>query len=115
MLEWVLVFLGLALLLVLWLYRRAWNELNGLKFDRQSILTRHGKAMEQFIPFLNNYPYSKENFRFLGTPIDGVQFEDDRIVFVEFKTGDSRLTARQESIKKLVENGKVEFRELRVR
>ncbi len=114
MLEWVLVVLVLALFVLLWLYRRAWNELNILRSDRQSILTRHGKSIEQFIPFLKNYPYNKENFRFIGTPIDGVQFEHDKLVFVEFKTGDSKLSAKQKRIKNLVLNKKVEFREVRI-
>ena len=99
MLEWVVALLALALILMIWLYSRALGRLRGLRFDKQSILTKHGKAIEQFIPFLSNYPYSKENFRFIGTPVDGIQFEDDRLVFVEFKTGQSRLSARQKKIK----------------
>jgi predicted Holliday junction resolvase-like endonuclease len=43
-----------------------------------------------------------------------VQFEPDRIVFVEFKTGSSRLSAKQKDIKDLVLNKKVEFREVRM-
>ena len=53
-------------------------------------------------------------FRFLGAPIDGVQFEDDRIVLVEFKSGQSRLSSRQRRIRDLVREGRVEFREVRV-
>ncbi len=52
--------------------------------------------------------------RFLGAPIDGVQFEDDRVVLVEFKSGPSRLSDRQLRIRELVRSGKVEFREVRV-
>jgi predicted Holliday junction resolvase-like endonuclease len=70
---------------------------------------------EQFMPFMKDYPYDAQNFRFLGTPIDGVQFNDDGIVFVEFKSGDSRLSAKQKAIKDLVLNKKVEFREVRMR
>ncbi|MBL7206826.1 MAG: endonuclease [Candidatus Aenigmarchaeota archaeon] len=105
-----LIFLVLSLIL----YRKLQKEVSSLRFDKQSITTRFGKTAEQFMPFLNNYPYSKESFRFLGTPIDGVQFEDTGIVFVEFKTGNSRLSAKQERIKELVENGKVEFKEMRI-
>ena len=32
--------------------------------------------------------------RFLGAPIDGVQFEDDRVILVEFKSGRSRLSGQ---------------------
>jgi predicted Holliday junction resolvase-like endonuclease len=69
---------------------------------------------EQFLPFLNNYPYSPSNFRFIGNPIDGLQFEDDKIVFVEFKTNKSNLSKKQEKIKELVDKKKVEFLEVRI-
>ncbi len=106
----LLVFLAITI----FLYRKLQKELSLLKSDKQSILTRFGKTTEQFIPFLKDYPYDKEKFRFLGTPIDGVQFEDDKIVFVEFKTGESALSENQKNIKGLVEKKKVEFKELRV-
>ena len=56
-----------------------------------------------------------QSFRFLGTPIDGVQFEPDKVVFVEFKTADGKLSARQRQIRDLVDNDKVEFRQFRMR
>ena len=43
-----------------------------------------------------------------------MQFEDDRVVLVEFKSGRSRLSDRQLRIRDLVQNGRVEFREVRV-
>ena len=109
-----IVVLLAVLLLMICLYRRAWIELEAMKRDRQSILTKHGKSIEQFIPFLKNYPYEKGNFRFIGTPIDGLQFEPDRVIFVEFKTGDSKLTTKQKGIKDLILNRKVEFKEVRI-
>ena len=69
---------------------------------------------EQFLPFLDDYPYDPQDFRFLGTPIDGVQFEDDKVVLTEFKTAGSQLSVRQKSIRRLVEEGKVEFEEHRI-
>ena len=66
------------------------------------------------MPFLKNYPYESSNFRFIGTPIDGIQFEDDKIIFVEFKAGDSRLTAKQEKIKDLINKKKVNWEEFRI-
>lgn len=70
---------------------------------------------EQFIPFLKSYPYDPQNFRFIGTPIDGVQFENDKIIFVEFKTGNSRLSKKQENVKKLLGEKKVNFEEMRMK
>ena len=69
---------------------------------------------EQFMPFLENYPYDPQNFRFIGSPIDGIQFEDDKVVLIEFKVADSKLTEKQERIKDLVERGKVRFEEYRI-
>jgi len=57
------------------------------------------------------YPYNPERFRFLGGPVDGIQFEDDSIVFVRFKEGNDTCSKDQEKIKDLVENGKVQWYE----
>ena len=114
MIWYIALVLGLLLVLMFYLYRRAWHELAALKSSKQSLSTKYGRMTEQFMPFMKDYPYDSQQFRFLGTPIDGVQFESDRIVFVEFKSGDSRLSARQKAIKDLVLNKKVEFKEVRM-
>jgi predicted Holliday junction resolvase-like endonuclease len=85
-----------------------------LKSSKQSLATKYGRLTEQFMPFMKDYPYDAQQFRFIGTPIDGVQFEPDKIVFVEFKSADGRLSAKQKAIKDLVLNKKVEFKEVRV-
>ena len=69
---------------------------------------------EQFMPFMADYPWDPERFRFIGSPIDGIQFEDDRVIFVEFKIGTSKLTARQRLIRDLIRDGRVEFEEVRL-
>ena len=113
----VLVFTGFLLLL----YKRLWVKNERLKLDLQEAMfkqrsqaSKYGKMTEQFIPFLDSYPYDEQNFRFLGSPIDGVQFEDDRVVFVEFKTASSKLSKKQQDIRELVKKGKVEFQEFRI-
>lgn len=90
------------------------KALESLIFDKKSLSVKHGKMAEQFFPFMKDYPYDVQEFRFLGTPIDGVQFEKDKIVFVEFKTGDSRLSPRQKEIKSLVKKKRVMFEEIRI-
>lgn len=119
--ELILAILAAAVLIIILLYRKLWVEneklkldIKDLKFSKQSLSTKYGKMTEQFIPFLKVYPYNENNFRFLGTPIDGVQFEDDKIIMIEFKTSDSKLTAKQKHIKDLVNKKKVEFEEIRV-
>ncbi len=76
---------------------------------KRSQSIRYGKLTEQFMPFLETYPYDPHDFRFLGTPIDGVQFTEDSIVLIEFKTAGSQLSQRQRTIKKMVEEGAVRF------
>ena len=71
-------------------------------------------AAQRWPHLSESYPWDPRNFRFLGAPIDGVQFEDDMVVLVEFKSGRSRLSDRQLRIRDLVQNGRVEFREVRV-
>lgn len=73
-----------------------------------------GYITEQFAPFLENWKYDAANFRFLGKPIDGVQFEEDEIIFIEIKSGQSSLSQKQRHIKELVKQGKVSFRVFRV-
>jgi len=90
------------------------EELNeDLKYDYKSMNVKHGKSFEQLFPFMENYPYDYRNFRFIGTPIDGLSFEDNMIVFLEFKTGTSKLSDKQRKIKSLIENKKVEWKEVK--
>jgi hypothetical protein len=55
------------------------------------------------------YPYNPGNFRFLGDPVDGIQFEDDAILFIRFKTDDTPRTPDQDRIKRLVEQKNVRW------
>lgn len=83
--------------------------------QKRSLSVTYGKITEQFAPFMQSYPFSPENFRFIGSPIDGIQFEDDRIIFVEIKTNKSKLSPLQKKIKELVKRGKVEWFEFDIR
>ena len=77
----------------------------------QSVIS--GLNFEQWVPLSVDYPYDPRQFRFLGNPIDGIQFEEDKIILLEFKSGKSKLSSKQNHIKHLVEIGKVEFLEVR--
>ena len=52
---------------------------------------------------------------FLGSPIDGIQFEEDRIVFCEFKSNRSALSLNQRQIKQLVQARQVYWEEFHFR
>jgi predicted Holliday junction resolvase-like endonuclease len=66
------------------------------------------------MPFLKNYPYNPDNFRFIGSPIDGIQFEEDKIVLVEFKAANSGLSSHQKQIADTIDRKKVFFEEIRL-
>jgi len=78
-------------------------------FHRKSSEVRLGKIGENLAPFVEAWPWDPKNFRFLGNPIDGIQFNEDEIVFVEIKTGKARLSRSQKDFRNLVKAGKVSF------
>jgi len=119
MLELILAAAVLILILfVFLLYRRAQLlelEMEELLSKKQSMSTRYGQISEQWLPLMESFPYDPKQFRFLGSPIDGIAFNEDKIVFCEFKFADSKLSQKQRNLKKLVEEGKVEWKEFRVK
>lgn len=118
MMELILILTVIILLLIIyWLIQKSKNlqkQVEDLISKKQSLATKYGMLTEQFMPLLETYPYNNENFRFIGNPIDGIQFESDKIIFVEFKAADSKLTIEQKQIKGLVLKKKVEFEEIRI-
>lgn len=96
------------------LWRRASRLAKAHAFAKKSLSSKYGKMTEQFMPFLDHYPFDSSGFRFMGTPIDGVQFNEDGIVFIEFKTASSKLSPRQTQIRSQVKEGKVKFEEIRI-
>lgn len=96
------------------LYFRTRKKLVDTKFQKKSLSSKYGKMTEQFLPFLEEYPYDSQNFRFLGSPIDGVQFEDDKIILVEFKTSGSQLSGKQRKIRELIKKKRIYFEEIRL-
>lgn len=78
-----------------------------------------GKVMEHFIPYLPDFSYNPKDARFIGSPIDFVVFDGltdgnvRKVVFVEVKTGASRLSPRERGIRDAIQAGRVEWIELR--
>lgn len=82
--------------------------------QKKSSEVRLGRIGENMAPFVTDWPYEQNKFRFLGNPVDGIQFTDNEIIFIEIKTGKSRLSHVQKNIKKLIAEGKVSFATFRV-
>ena len=104
----------LLLLLTMHFKRRLDTVLDALEDERsrqRSLSTVYGRISEQWFPLMDRFPYDSQSFRFIGTPIDGIQFEEDRIVFCEFKTNQSSLSTLQRHIKQLVEAKRVYWEE----
>jgi hypothetical protein len=71
---------------------------------------RIGKlTSQQYHVFMKQYPYNPDKFRYIGDPIDGIQFEEDKILFVSFKAGNTPRSPDQDLIKNLLENGNVSW------
>ena len=110
----ILILLFVISLLIRRIHTEKSRQLS-LQKDYQSLYIKHGKAWEHFVPFTPNFERiaSKENFRFMGSPIDGIAFDDNAIKFIEIKTGKSQLNKKQKKIKQQVKDQKVEWHELR--
>jgi predicted Holliday junction resolvase-like endonuclease len=113
----ILILLVLALVCIIVLcvirIRVLQAKLVSHKSSLQSFHVKVGNIAEQMAPFSSAFPWDPEGFKFLGKPIDGIQFENDRIILVEFKTGKNQLSKDQRRIKNLVTNREVYFEEVR--
>jgi len=90
------------------------NNYATLLSQKKASEIRLGQIAEQFVPFIENFPYDPKRARFIGSPIDLMVFGDDEIVFLEIKTGKSRLNANQTRIKKQIEENKIKWDVIRV-
>ncbi len=79
-----------------------------------------GQFSEQLAPYLPNFNYLPTECRFIGKPIDFLVFKgmDEKniteVIFVEAKSGKSKLSSQEKSLKEAIENKKVRWEEYRV-
>lgn len=79
-----------------------------------------GFTVENFVPFIDTFPIPPEDVNFLGKPIDYVGFTDTdskstcNVHFIEVKSGKSFLSQKQKNIKLAIEEGRVQWHEVRV-
>ncbi len=88
---------------------------------RRSRAVLGGQFGEQLAPFLPRFPCNPGDVRFIGKPVDYIAFpgsaEGKRItdiVFIEVKSGESRLSEREREIRSAVRAGRVHFVEYRL-
>jgi predicted Holliday junction resolvase-like endonuclease len=86
---------------------------------QQSRAVTRGQMYEQLVPYLPEFQFNPKDAQFLGKPVDFVVFDglDEgvvrNIVFVEVKTGASKLTTRERLVRDAVNAGRVEWTEIR--
>ncbi len=86
----------------------------------KSRVVLEGKFKEQLAPFLPEFKFNPTDARFIGSPVDFVVFDGaaerdiKKIIFLEVKSGKSKLTEKENQIKENIEKRRVEFKELRI-
>lgn len=79
-----------------------------------------GNFSEQLAPYLPNFKYLPTECRFLGKPIDLLVFkgmdnkEINEVVFVEIKSGKSKLNKSEKNLKEAIEKKRVRWEEYRI-
>lgn len=79
-----------------------------------------GQFSEQLAPYLPNFQYLPTECKFLGKPIDFIVFKGmdekkiDEIVFVEVKSGNSKLNAHEKNLKDTINKKRVKWVEYRI-
>lgn len=84
--------------------------------QKKSSETRLGQISEHLVPFLENCTHDPKQMHFLGNPIDYVvfDFDDGKITFLEVKSGNSKPSKRQKTIKNIIKSGRLYYEELRI-
>ena len=102
---------------------RMWQ--NALPEHRADAIARSravlaGQFSEQLAPYLPDFPFKPTECKFIGKPVDFLVFHglDEKNVtgvsFVEVKSGKSKLSSTESTVKDSILNGKVNWHEYRV-
>ena len=83
--------------------------------QKKSSETRIGHISETIAPFLDSFEFNPEECAFLGKPVDYISFSKEGITIVEVKSGKAQLTKKQRQIRDLIKDGKVYWKEVRIK
>src|SRR3989338_7537529 len=87
---------------------------------KQSRAVLSGQLSEQIAPYMPDFPYKPTEARFIGKPVDFIVFKGmddkkiDEVVFVEVKTGQSKLSYVEKSLKETVGSKKIRWEHYRL-
>ena len=99
---------------------RVRRKLLSLRGQIHGTRVRGGHLAEALAPLIEDFPVEVGRpgtaTVFLGQPVDYVHFDpDDGVTFIEVKSGDASLSARQRAFRQLVEAGEVRWKTYRVK
>lgn len=83
--------------------------------QKKSSEVRLGHIAETLAPFLDQFEFEPEQCSFLGQPIDYISFGEEEVTFIEVKSGNSQLSSKQRKIRDQVKNGKIKWKEIRIK
>lgn len=78
------------------------------------------EVYEKVLPFLPNFPYSPRDMTFVGKWIDYIIFDWlnewnlRKIIFLEVKSGSSKLNINEKMIRNKITENKVEYKEYKI-
>jgi predicted Holliday junction resolvase-like endonuclease len=107
-----------VLVTIVWLWRRAAVIRGEVALQQRAVLK--GQIAEQLAPYFPAFPFRPSEARFLGKPVDFIVFEglDDevvrRVIFVEVKSGKSRLTKAERSLQECLDARRVSYEVFRI-
>jgi len=127
----IIIFILVLLILVFWLGHRIgafkrdkYWEMEIPNHRKDAILRSRsilgGQFSEQLAPFLPNFKHIPTECRFVGKPVDLIVFKgmDDKniseVIFVEVKSGNSKLTSSEKNLKETIKNKRVKWEEYRI-
>lgn len=91
------------------------NRYRKLLSQKKSSETVLGQITEVISPLIDTFPAeNQKDVNFLGMPIDFIYFGPDEVLFIEVKSGKSRLSKKQRRIRDQIKDGKVSFTTYRV-
>ena len=119
----IVVVVSVVLLIVVFFLGRIYR-FRDMQRERKDAIKRSesvilGSVYEKILPFLPDFPYSPKDMIFLGKGFDYLVLDGltdghvRKIVFLEVKSGGSRLNSNEKIIRDAVENRRVEWKEWR--
>ncbi len=98
------------------------DKIPGIRSDavKRSRAVLAGQFSEQLAPYLPDFNWNPSEARFIGKPVDFIIFKglDDKevneVVFVEVKSGNSRLSGVEKSLKQAIIDKRVSWFEYRI-